>query len=118
MTWRYWRVSGLVMIFMAGIVSASIYSVDPIWVAGAYDDGDYDTTALAASSPEALVSPLPHLRFCPTGGITAATAERYLRLPNVGCVGGSWLTPADALVAGDWARITRLAAEVALPIAA
>jgi 2-dehydro-3-deoxyphosphogluconate aldolase / (4S)-4-hydroxy-2-oxoglutarate aldolase len=65
-----------------------------------------------------LVSPLPKLRFCPTGGITAATAERYLRLPNVGCVGGSWLTPADAIEARDWARITRLAAQVALPVAA
>jgi 2-dehydro-3-deoxyphosphogluconate aldolase/(4S)-4-hydroxy-2-oxoglutarate aldolase len=76
--------------------------------------------AAAGGAPylASLVSPLPHLRFCPTGGITAATAERYLRLPNVGCVGGSWLTPADALAAGDWARITRLAAEVALPTAA
>ena len=58
-----------------------------------------------------VASPLPQLRFCPTGGITAASARRYLDLPNVGCVGGSWVTPADALAAGDWARITRLAAE-------
>lgn len=65
-----------------------------------------------------LTSPLPRLRFCPTGGITAATAERYLRLPNVGCVGGSWLTPADALATGDWARVTRLARQVAIPVAA
>jgi 2-dehydro-3-deoxyphosphogluconate aldolase / (4S)-4-hydroxy-2-oxoglutarate aldolase len=62
-----------------------------------------------------LVSPLPHLRFCPTGGITADTAERYLRLPNVGCVGGSWLTPPDALATGDWARITGLAGQVGTP---
>ena len=60
-----------------------------------------------------VASPLPQLRFCPTGGITAATARRYLDLPNVGCVGGSWVTPADALDAGDWGRITRLAAEAA-----
>lgn len=60
-----------------------------------------------------VASPLPHLRFCPTGGITAASAGRYLDLPNVGCVGGSWLTPADALAAGDWNRVTALAAEVA-----
>ena len=60
-----------------------------------------------------LTSPLPHLRFCPTGGITATTAARYLELPNVGCVGGSWVTPADALARGDWAQITKLAAEVA-----
>lgn len=60
-----------------------------------------------------VASPLAGLRFCPTGGITAATAQRYLDLPNVGCVGGSWLTPADALAAGDWTRITALAAAVA-----
>ncbi len=65
-----------------------------------------------------LASPLPSLRFCPTGGITAAAAGRYLGLPNVGCVGGSWVTPADALAAGDWARVTTLAAEVAVPAAA
>jgi 2-dehydro-3-deoxyphosphogluconate aldolase/(4S)-4-hydroxy-2-oxoglutarate aldolase len=76
--------------------------------------------AAAGGAPylASLVSPLPHLRFCPTGGITAATAERYLRLPNVGCVGGSWLTPADALATGDWARVTRLAGQVAIPVAA
>ncbi|MEU7528166.1 bifunctional 4-hydroxy-2-oxoglutarate aldolase/2-dehydro-3-deoxy-phosphogluconate aldolase [Saccharothrix sp. NPDC042600] len=53
--------------------------------------------------------PLPGLRFCPTGGITPETAPKYLALPNVGCVGGSWLTPKDALAAGDWARIESLA---------
>jgi 2-dehydro-3-deoxyphosphogluconate aldolase/(4S)-4-hydroxy-2-oxoglutarate aldolase len=62
---------------------------------------------------EAIASPLPATRFCPTGGITAATAPSYLALPNVGSVGGSWLTPADAVAAGDWDRITRLAAEAA-----
>ena len=60
-----------------------------------------------------IASPVPAARFCPTGGITAATATSYLALPNVGCVGGSWLTPADALAAGDWARVERLAAEAA-----
>ncbi len=60
-----------------------------------------------------LASPLQAARFCPTGGITAATAASYLALPNVGCVGGSWLTPADALVAHDWDRVTALAAEAA-----
>jgi 2-dehydro-3-deoxyphosphogluconate aldolase/(4S)-4-hydroxy-2-oxoglutarate aldolase len=58
-------------------------------------------------------SPVPQARFCPTGGITAATAGSYLALPNVGCVGGSWLTPADALRDGDWDRVSRLAAEAA-----
>jgi 2-dehydro-3-deoxyphosphogluconate aldolase/(4S)-4-hydroxy-2-oxoglutarate aldolase len=62
-----------------------------------------------------VAGPLPQLRFCPTGGITAATAGHYLKLPNVGCVGGSWVTPADALAEGDWARVTKLAAEAAVP---
>ncbi|CCH29003.1 bifunctional 4-hydroxy-2-oxoglutarate aldolase/2-dehydro-3-deoxy-phosphogluconate aldolase [Actinosynnema sp. NPDC047251] len=53
--------------------------------------------------------PLPGLRFCPTGGITVDSAPRYLALPNVGCVGGSWLTPKDALAAGDFDRIEALA---------
>jgi 2-dehydro-3-deoxyphosphogluconate aldolase / (4S)-4-hydroxy-2-oxoglutarate aldolase len=56
---------------------------------------------------------VPAARFCPTGGITAANAPTYLALPNVGCVGGTWLTPADAVAAGDWARISALAAEAA-----
>lgn len=58
-----------------------------------------------------LASPLPDLRFCPTGGIAAATAPHYLHLSNVACVGGSWVTPADALANGDWGRIERLARE-------
>lgn len=60
-----------------------------------------------------LASPLPHLRFCPTGGVTPASAPDYLALPNVGCVGGSWLTPASLVAAGDWDGISRLAAEAA-----
>lgn len=59
----------------------------------------------------ALGAPVPQARFCPTGGITADSAAAYLALPNVGCVGGTWLTPADAVADRDWARITRLAAE-------
>ena len=58
---------------------------------------------------KALGGPFPHIRFCPTGGITAATAPEFLALPNVVCVGGSWLTPPDAVAAGDWSRITALA---------
>ncbi len=60
-----------------------------------------------------IASPVPAARFCPTGGITAASAASYLALPNVGCVGGSWLTPKDALATGDWARVEQLAAEAA-----
>ena len=60
---------------------------------------------------KSIHGPLPGLRFCPTGGITVDSAPKYLALPNVGCVGGSWLTPADALAAGDWSRVETLAAE-------
>jgi 2-dehydro-3-deoxyphosphogluconate aldolase / (4S)-4-hydroxy-2-oxoglutarate aldolase len=56
-----------------------------------------------------LASPLPAARFCPTGGIDPGKAGRYLALPNVVCVGGSWLVPRDAMRQGDWGRITELA---------
>lgn len=62
---------------------------------------------------KSIASPVPGARFCPTGGITAATAASYLALPNVGCVGGSWLTPADVLAAKDWDRVASLAREAA-----
>jgi 2-dehydro-3-deoxyphosphogluconate aldolase/(4S)-4-hydroxy-2-oxoglutarate aldolase len=63
----------------------------------------------------AIASPFPDARFCPTGGITPETAPLYRALNNVGCVGGSWLTPRDALAAGDWKRIERLAREATAP---
>ena len=53
--------------------------------------------------------PFGEVRFCPTGGITAANALEFLALPNVVCVGGSWLTPPDALARGNWAQVTALA---------
>ncbi|MCB1978608.1 MAG: bifunctional 4-hydroxy-2-oxoglutarate aldolase/2-dehydro-3-deoxy-phosphogluconate aldolase [Burkholderiaceae bacterium] len=58
---------------------------------------------------QAWASPFGTVGFCPTGGITAQSAAEYLALPNVRCVGGSWLTPPDAVRAGDWARISQLA---------
>lgn len=58
---------------------------------------------------KAIAGPLPDLRFCPTGGISPSTMRDYLALPNVGCVGGSWITPANVLAAGDWARVEELA---------
>jgi 2-dehydro-3-deoxyphosphogluconate aldolase / (4S)-4-hydroxy-2-oxoglutarate aldolase len=60
---------------------------------------------------KALHGPFPDVAFCPTGGITADNAAQFLALPNVRVCGGSWLTPADAMEQGDWARITRLARE-------
>jgi 2-dehydro-3-deoxyphosphogluconate aldolase/(4S)-4-hydroxy-2-oxoglutarate aldolase len=58
---------------------------------------------------KAVSSPLPAARFCPTGGVSPSNAGDYLGLPNVGCVGGSWITPKAALEAGDWAQVTELA---------
>lgn len=62
----------------------------------------------------AWAGPLPQIRFCPTGGISLTNASDFLALPNVLCVGGSWLTPADKLAAGDWAAIELLAREAAI----
>lgn len=61
----------------------------------------------------AWASPLPQLRFCPTGGITLSSAQDFLVLSNVLCVGGSWLTPNDKLKSGDWVGIEQLAREAA-----
>ena len=57
----------------------------------------------------AIAGPIPDMLFCPTGGITQQTAAQFLACKNVACVGGSWLTPKDALAAGDWTRITEMA---------
>jgi 2-dehydro-3-deoxyphosphogluconate aldolase/(4S)-4-hydroxy-2-oxoglutarate aldolase len=62
---------------------------------------------------KALGAPFPDVQFCPTGGITRATAAEFLALPNVVCVGGSWLAPAAMLAAGDWAGIEALARDAA-----
>ena len=63
---------------------------------------------------KALASPLPQLRFCPTGGITPQNALEYLALPNVTCVGGSWLTPANLLREGRWNEMEDLARAAAV----
>jgi 2-dehydro-3-deoxyphosphogluconate aldolase/(4S)-4-hydroxy-2-oxoglutarate aldolase len=62
---------------------------------------------------KALSAPLPAIRFCPTGGIGASNAPAYLALANVICVGGSWVAPAEAIAAGDFARVTALSREAA-----
>ena len=68
--------------------------------------------AMQAGGPamlKAWAGPFGDVRFCPTGGVTAANAVDFLALPNVVCVGGSWLTPPDALARGNWAQVTALA---------
>ncbi|MGB0499360.1 MAG: bifunctional 4-hydroxy-2-oxoglutarate aldolase/2-dehydro-3-deoxy-phosphogluconate aldolase, partial [Rubricella sp.] len=62
---------------------------------------------------KSLASPLPHIRFCPTGGVSLANAKEYLALPNVVTVGGSWVCPPEMVRAGDWAGIEALARETA-----
>ena len=62
---------------------------------------------------QALYGPFPQVKFCPTGGISLESAPDYLKLPNVLCVGGSWLTPKDLVAKQDWAAITQLAKEAA-----
>lgn len=66
---------------------------------------------------KAFAGPFPSLRFCPTGGVTAENAARYLALPNVVCVGGSWLTPAAAVAARHWGEVERLAREAVAGLA-
>ncbi|GHK89174.1 hypothetical protein ECZU17_51110 [Escherichia coli] len=60
---------------------------------------------------QAIAGPFSRVRFCPTGGISPANYRDYLALKSVLCIGGSWLVPADALEAGDYDRITKLARE-------
>jgi 2-dehydro-3-deoxyphosphogluconate aldolase / (4S)-4-hydroxy-2-oxoglutarate aldolase len=72
--------------------------------------------AMQAGGPAMLKAwsgPFFDVKFCPTGGVSVANAHEFLSLPNVVCVGGSWLVPNDALASGDWARITALAAQAA-----
>ena len=72
--------------------------------------------AKAAGGPAALKAisgPLPQIRFCPTGGITADSMSSYLALPNVLCVGGSWVAPSELIASGDWAGIEALARSAA-----
>ncbi len=62
---------------------------------------------------KALGGPFPDVMFCPTGGVSRATAANFLALKNVACVGGSWITPAESVRSGDWAAIESLARDAA-----
>ncbi len=66
-----------------------------------------------ANMLKSLSSPLPQIRFCPTGGVSLENARDYLSLPNVLCVGGSWVAPTDMVKQGNWDGITKLASEAA-----
>ena len=86
----------------------------------AQDDGFTELKffpAMHAGGPAMLKAwsgPFFDVRFCPTGGVSLQNASEFLALPNVVCVGGSWLVPADAMAQGDWAKITQLAVDTAL----
>ena len=62
---------------------------------------------------KSIAGPLPQLRFCPTGGINTQNAASYLDLPNVACVGGTWMLDKRAIAAGDWDTVERLSREAA-----
>jgi 2-dehydro-3-deoxyphosphogluconate aldolase/(4S)-4-hydroxy-2-oxoglutarate aldolase len=83
-----------------------------------YTDMKFFPAEAAGGAPylRAINSPVPAARFCPTGGITPTNLAQYLKIPNVGCVGGSWLTPSEAVERKHWATIASLAA-VALELA-
>lgn len=89
----------------------------PTEVIAAYDEGYRQLKLFPVEQAggvamlKALAGPFADVLFCPTGGITAAIAPSYLALPNVICVGGSWLTPKEAMKCGDWPSITALARE-------
>src|SRR5829696_966395 len=76
-----------------------------------YTDMKFFPAEVAGGVPylRAIHSPVPAARFCPTGGITPTNIAEYLKTPNVACVGGSWLTPADAVDRHDWSQISSLA---------
>ena len=66
-----------------------------------------------APALKAIGAPIPQISFCPTGGVSLKNADDYLSLPNVMCVGGSWVAPGDKVKSGDWDGITELAKEAA-----
>lgn len=80
-----------------------------------YDVMKFFPAEVSGGAPalKAIGAPLPQISFCPTGGVSPKNAMDYLGLPNVLCVGGSWVAPQDAADAGDWARIETLARDAA-----
>ena len=80
-----------------------------------YDMLKFFPAEAAGGAPalKSLASPLPQITFCPTGGVSPQNAGSYLKLPNVVCVGGSWVAPASYIAARNWAGIESLAREAA-----
>ena len=94
--------------------AATASEVMALWEQG-YDMMKFFPAETAGGAPalKAIGAPIPHVSFCPTGGITPANAPSYLALPNVICAGGSWVAPKNMIASGDWAGITALAAAAA-----
>lgn len=104
------RASGLP--FLPGVSTAS--EVVALLERGVTDMKFFPAEAAGGTAYlKSLASPLPSARFCPTGGITLETAPRYLALPNVACVGGTWMVPQAAVEAKDWAMVEKLASRTA-----
>lgn len=104
------RASGLP--FLPGVMTPSdVLSV----MAHGFDAMKFFPAEAAGGIPmlKSFAGPFANIRFCPTGGIDLAKAREYLKLPNVACVGGSWLAPAAAMKSGDWSAIETLAREAA-----
>lgn len=104
------RASGLP--FLPGVMTPSdVLSA----IAHGFDAMKFFPAEAAGGMPmlKSLAGPFANIRFCPTGGIDLAKAREYLKLPNVACVGGSWLAPAAAMKSGDWSAIEALAREAA-----
>jgi 2-dehydro-3-deoxyphosphogluconate aldolase/(4S)-4-hydroxy-2-oxoglutarate aldolase len=94
--------------FVPGVATPA--EVMQVRAAGYYFAKFFPATAMGGQPVlRSLISPLPDMMFCPTGGITAVNAASWRALPNVACVGGSWLAPPDLLRAQDWPAITALA---------
>jgi 2-dehydro-3-deoxyphosphogluconate aldolase/(4S)-4-hydroxy-2-oxoglutarate aldolase len=98
--------------FLPGIATASelMHGLEHGWTRFKFFPAEASGGIAALKS---FAGPFPQAKFCPTGGIDAAKAPAYRALANVLTVGGSWMVPADALLAKDWARISRLAREAA-----
>ncbi len=100
---------------LAALPGISTASEAMVLIERGYEFAKFFPAEPAGGAPflSSIASPLPQLTFCPTGGITLESAPKYLKLPNVICVGGSWMVNRAAMAAGDWAGIENLATQAA-----